>query len=53
MASILSKEPVCRKKDCLLIDISTEYRVICSFTNAKKFWFISCGHTTVFCPGET
>ena len=37
---ILSKEPVCRKEDCLLIDIGTVYRVICSFTDAEKFWFI-------------
>ena len=40
MASLLSKEPVCRKEDCLLIDIGTVYRVICSFTDAEKFWFI-------------
>ena len=40
MASLLSKEPVCRKEDCLLIDIGTVYRVIPSFTDAEKFWFI-------------
>ena len=40
MSSLLSKEPVCRKEDCLLIDIGTVYRVISSFTDAEKFWFI-------------
>ena len=40
MASLLSKELACRKEDCLLIDIATVYRVICSFTDAEKFWFI-------------
>ena len=40
MASLLSKEPVCRKEDCLLIDIVTVYRVISSFTDTEKFWFI-------------
>ena len=28
MASLVLKEPVCRKEDCLLIDIGTVYRVI-------------------------
>ena len=40
MASLLSKEPVCRKEDCSLIDIGTVYRVISSFTDTEKFWFI-------------
>ena len=43
MASLLSKEPVYRKEDCLLIDIGTVYRVIsviCSFTDAEKCGFI-------------
>ena len=41
MASLLSKEPVCRKEDCLLIDIGTVYRVISSScTDVEKFWFI-------------
>ena len=40
MVSLVSKEPVCRKEDCLLIDIGTVYRVICSFPDAEKFWFI-------------
>ena len=40
MASLVSKKPVCRKEDCLLIDIGNVYRVICSFTDAEKFCFI-------------
>ena len=40
MALLLSKKPVCRQEDCLLIDIDTVYRVICSFTDAEKVWFI-------------
>ena len=35
MASLFLKEPVCRKEDCSLIDISTLYRVISSFTDWK------------------
>ena len=38
--SRLSKEPVCREEDRLLINIGTVYRVISSFIDAKKFWFI-------------
>ena len=37
--SCVSEEPVCRK-DRLLIDIGTVYRVISSFTGAEKFGFI-------------
>ena len=40
MASLLSREPVNRKEDCSLTNIGTVYRVIASFTDAKKFWFI-------------
>ena len=31
---------ICRNEDCSLIDIGTVFRVISSFTDAEKFWFI-------------
>ena len=31
---------ICRNEDCLLINIGTVFRVISSFTDAEKFWFI-------------
>ena len=40
MASLLSREPVCRKEDCSPFDIGTVYSVIASFTAAEKFRFI-------------
>ena len=40
MASVLSREPVCRKENCSLIVIGTLHRVIVSITNTKKFWLI-------------
>ena len=40
MASLLSKEPVCQKEDSPLIDIDTVYRLIVSFIDAEKVWFI-------------
>ena len=38
MASLLSRESVCRKDDCSLIDIGTVYRVIASFWFIESDW---------------
>ena len=54
MASLLSREPVCRKEDCSPFDISTMYRlrVIALFTDTGKFRFIESSGSQIYCSSS-
>ena len=50
--SCLSREPVCRKEDRLLIDIGTVYRVIPRLPMQKRFGLLKASGSQIYCSSS-